>query len=747
MPICHKPDGVSLSEVTRFSSIEKPLTCINPADYCPHKCSCRSRKRGFIGDCSRKALSEISPVLTKPGSPVVHLKLDSNEILEIITFKNQERLRSIDLSFNKIKTVKKSSFVDLAEIQTILLANNEISCIEEGAFSNNPKLRTVSFGNNKLVVLDELIWLGSPRLAHLTLNGNRWRCNECRMSWFFDRLSDDSSFESGMANCQNGKSLIHYMYNNDVVQCNSYSDSPGKTCDVDAKDEVSGKNTGENARIDNFENFEEFKEISVVADDPNPCHRHSCENQSDCKARSGGGYYCICKSGFSGEFCEQLIGIRFKSRSSEKTQLPFSKESGGGYLNFHNVEIFKSFPLEINMTLTTLKGGGTLMYWSTEHEHIGLEVYSGRVRLSLRSPEAQSFTVYSTQEVDDGNKHVVSINIRENNATLSVDSKPPRIVKITSKNKRSRIPRQNGSLNGQNDHRSHFTDSAENYLNQEYLNDEVSRGVSRRIQHTLWIGGLSDVVSSEARESWYLRNGSSFSGCLSDIKFGEQVLDLSQASVNEKAEPCEVCDSCAPGGFCSGEKDHCECYSAYAGNICADQMPKPVPTLPDVISGKSPENSPSNPSPKTRKQCTPDINNSRCKNGLCITITSSFNQCRCAKGWTGKKCNREVVDSMSPLGFSPIIAPGPNLVPDKLQRCEGKKIKQKIQEYKNDAKCTSKREFRTKICSCRTGGPCCQASKTKKRRIMLYCDDGNKFRVTRLKVENCGCRGKNCLGG
>ena len=537
MPICHKT-GISLSQVNTFSSVEKDLVCMNPANYCPHECSCRSRRRGFIGDCSRRDLTEIDEKLVESSSPIVHLKLDSNKISEVITFKNQERIKSIDLSFNRIKKLSKNTFVDLSEIQTILLANNDISCIEEGAFFGNSKLRTVSFANNKLIVLDEQVWLGSPRLAHLSLNGNRWRCNECRMSWFFNRLSDDSSFESGSANCQNGKSLIHYMYNNDVFKCNTYTDSPDKTCETEVQTHP------------NNPEISVVKDISVIAaDDPNPCHHHSCENNSKCKKlQNSSGYECICKSGFSGQFCEQLIGIQVKNT---------------GYLNFHNVEIFKSFPLAINMTVTTLKGGGTLMYWSTENEHIGVEVFSGRVRLSLRSPEAQSFTVYSTQEVDDGNKHIVSINIRENNATLSVDSKPPRIVKITSKNKRSRITRQNGSLKGKDDHRG-------------YLNDEVSRSVSKRIQHTLWIGGLSNVVSNEARESWYLRNGSSFSGCLSDIKFGDQILDLSQASVNEKAEPCEVCDSCAPGGFCKGEKDQCECYSAYAGNICADQMPKPM---------------------------------------------------------------------------------------------------------------------------------------------------------------------------
>ena len=99
------------------------------------------------------------------------------------------------------------------------------------------------------------------------------------------------------------------------------------------------------------------------------------------------------------------------------------------------------------------------------------------------------------------------------------------------------------------------------------------------------------------------------------------------------------------------------------------------------------------------------------------------------------------------MNFSPIVVPGPNLIPDKIQRCEGKKIKQKIQEFKNDIKCTSKRDFRTKICSCRQGGPCCQASKKKKRRIMLYCENGQKFRVTRIKVESCACRGLNCKSG
>ena len=106
MPICHTPiNDVSLASVTRFGG-EKALVCENPGSYCPSECNCRSRKRGFIGDCSRRGLGPgVNDLLTKSNSPIAHLKLDSNEIRTLGSgFNGQQRLRSIDLSYWEVKT-------------------------------------------------------------------------------------------------------------------------------------------------------------------------------------------------------------------------------------------------------------------------------------------------------------------------------------------------------------------------------------------------------------------------------------------------------------------------------------------------------------------------------------------------------------------------------------------------------------------------------------------------------------------
>lgn len=87
----------------------------------------------------------------------------------------------------------------------------------------------------------------------------------------------------------------------------------------------------------------------------------------------------------------------------------------------------------------------------------------------------------------------------------------------------------------------------------------------------------------------------------------------------------------------------------------------------------------------------------------------------------------------------------PNFIQDRLQKCPGKKVKMKIEEVHDSVICRSKRTFSTLICPCRSGGPCCQAHQQKSRRIQLYCNDGSRTKVKRIKILSCACRGVQCM--
>ena len=228
----------------------------------------------------------------------------------------------------------------------------------------------------------------------------------------------------------------------------------------------------------------------------------------------------------------------------------------------------------------------------------------------------------------------------------------------------------------------------------------------------LYIGGLDAKTSTIATNLWQLRNVTSFSGCISDLKFGANQVDFSTADVKSNLKPCQVCQSCAPGGFCVGEKD-CQCFSGYQGQSChAFEVFK-------------------------KKEITPNFSN----NNL-ISAPKPINKPKSSK-------QRQIVK----LGQNPYnsqllqtLNHGPNLISEKLQKCPGKRFKMKIEEVHNNVKCSSKKNFSTTVCSCRSTGPCCRASRQKTRRIKLFCENSTTRKVKRIKVMGCACRGTQCLG-
>ena len=103
-------------------------------------------------------------------------------------------------------------------------------------------------------------------------------------------------------------------------------------------------------------------------------------------------------------------------------------------------------------------------------------------------------------------------------------------------------------------------------------------------------------------------------------------------------------------------------------------LPVPIPKE-DLIQMKQEE------AENREKMCTPSVTNHWCKHGKCYE-TSTVNQCRCDAGYLGKRCNRPVVISKKKSSSRDKFSLPPKLLPDEIRKCNGRKLRMKIEELK-----------------------------------------------------------------
>uniref|UniRef100_A0A8C9MF00 Adhesion molecule with Ig like domain 1 n=1 Tax=Serinus canaria TaxID=9135 RepID=A0A8C9MF00_SERCA len=93
-------------------------------------------------------------------------------------FAHVPRLRHLDLSSNRLRTLDENLFSDLGELEVLLLYNNEIATVDRTAFENLGRLRKLYLGQNRIARFPlELLREGTrlPQLALLDLSANRLR--------------------------------------------------------------------------------------------------------------------------------------------------------------------------------------------------------------------------------------------------------------------------------------------------------------------------------------------------------------------------------------------------------------------------------------------------------------------------------------------------------------------------------------------------------------------------------------------
>uniref|UniRef100_A0A8D0A2X9 Slit homolog 2 (Drosophila) n=1 Tax=Sander lucioperca TaxID=283035 RepID=A0A8D0A2X9_SANLU len=410
-----------------------------------------------------------------------------------------------------------------------------------------------------------------------------------------------------------------------------------------------------------------------------PCDNHECLNGAQCVVM-GSDPRCQCLHGYKGDRCETLVSVNFVDRESY-LQLPSS---------------LLSPDTNISLQIATDEDSGVLLY-KGDNDHIAMELYRGRLRVSYDTGSYPPSAIYSVETVNDGSFHAVELVASDQTLSLSIDGGPPKSINSISK--------------------------------QSTLN----------IDSPLYLGGTDPTSGglSSMQHSSGGRNGTSFHGCLRNLYINGKLQDLGAGQwlghgVEPGCQPCQrgacVQGDCHPTGH---RGFTCTCHPGWTGTVCDQQVNNPCDGNKCIHGTCLPINSYS-----YSCRCQPgfagvlcdeqdqDAANpcslSRCKHGKCRVSGLGKAYCECNSGYTGEACDREVA-------------------------CRGERVRDVYQRQQGYAACQTQEKVSRLECrgSCPGGaegqGPCCTPLRSKRRKYTFQCTDGSSFVQEVEKVVKCGC--------
>uniref|UniRef100_A0A8D0D7V9 Slit homolog 2 (Drosophila) n=1 Tax=Sander lucioperca TaxID=283035 RepID=A0A8D0D7V9_SANLU len=291
-----------------------------------------------------------------------------------------------------------------------------------------------------------------------------------------------------------------------------------------------------------------------------PCDNHECLNGAQCVVM-GSDPRCQCLHGYKGDRCETLVSVNFVDRESY-LQLPSS---------------LLSPDTNISLQIATDEDSGVLLY-KGDNDHIAMELYRGRLRVSYDTGSYPPSAIYSVETVNDGSFHAVELVASDQTLSLSIDGGPPKSINSISK--------------------------------QSTLN----------IDSPLYLGGTDPSVCSGTPGCQPCQRGACVQGdchptghrgftCTCHPGWTGTVCDQ---QVNN---PCDgnkcIHGTCLPINSYSYS---CRCQPGFAGVLCDEQ-----------------DQDAANP-----------CSLSRCKHGKCRVSGLGKAYCECNSGYTGEACDREV---------------------------------------------------------------------------------------------------------
>jgi hypothetical protein len=243
----------------------------------------------------------------------------------------------------------------------------------------------------------------------------------------------------------------------------------------------------------------------------------------------------------------------------------------------------------------------------------------------------------------------------------------------------------------------------------------------------LYIGGVPDSVKNRIlNELAHVRNSTSFKGCLSSLYINTQLRDLQQVEYSHKVSPgclykeaCQQNNKCQNNGVCRPtftlKTDFsCDCLGEFQGQFCEISKKEEklaYSALPLVSDDLKSEHQKKNQMNVFKSKEVDDDGQSKSCN---IFISKEFYQDES----TGCKTKRKI----------------------RLFKCSGQCIDetQNNQTRFNYIIGTNKRDSSKLI----TSSTCCMPSKTKERKVKLYCDDGSTIVKDLSIVRQCKCSKK-----
>lgn len=225
--------------------------------------------------------------------------------------------------------------------------------------------------------------------------------------------------------------------------------------------------------------------VAMMYPQTSPCQNHECK-QGVCfqPNPSSSDYLCKCHPGYSGKWCEYLTSISFMQNNS-----------------YVEMEPLRTKP-EANVTIvfSSTQQNGILMY-DGNNEHLAVELFNGRIRVSYDVGNYPVSTMYSFEMVADGKYHSVELLAIKKNFTLRVDRGLARSI---------------------------INEGSKDFL---------------KLNTPLFLGGLPPEPGHQAFRNWHIRNLTSFKGCLKEVWINHKLVDFGNAARQQKINPgCALLD-------------------------------------------------------------------------------------------------------------------------------------------------------------------------------------------------------------